>query len=314
MRNTTLIVQQRWQRGSALVAVFFMIAILGMVMYAGAKALDADATHARMLRGRVLAKRYAQMGIEIGRHPMLREGDPLLTYRGADGGGYAVTLVSEEARFNINVLLQGPDQTLLKRLFTRWGLEPQQASILIDCLRDWVDADDKTNLNGAEKRAYEDAGLAGMPFNRPFKDLEEMLLVFGMPELDYLRPDWREWFTIYGNGRVDVNDARPEMIAVLADVPLERVGRVTAHRAGVDGVLRTQDDVRLTSVPQLAQMLGVFQPKVVEFLTLWVQFQGPVRRIESIGSMGDISRKFVLITQNQSALWRGEIPSYGKGS
>jgi hypothetical protein len=74
------------------------------------------------------------------------------------------------------------------------------------------------------------------------------------------------------------------------------------------------DDQKLNSVPQLAQMLGVYQPQVVAQLSQWVQFQGPIRRIESVGSMGGLSRKFVLITQNQNALWRGEIPSHGKGT
>lgn len=314
MKRTRLTVKQRTRRGSALVAVFFMIAILGMVMYAGAKALDSDAEHTRMMRGRVMAKRYAQMGIELGRHPLMKEGDPLLHHQAADGGGFAVTLVSEEARLNINVILQSGDTSLLKRLFTGWGLDGQQTSMLIDALRDWVDADDKTNLNGAERRDYEKAGFKGLPYNRPFKDLDEMLLVFGMAELDYLRPDWREWFTVYGGGRVDVNDARAEMISLLADVPLERVQPVLTFRAGQDGVLRTADDQKLTSVPQLAQMLGVFHPKIVAYLNQWVTFQGPVRRIESVGQFGEVSRKFVLITQNQSALWRGEIPSYGKGS
>ncbi len=313
MKRTIPSLPQRARRGSALVAVFFMIAILGMVMYAGAKALDSDTQHSRLTRARVLAKRYAQMGIEVGRHPVIKEGDPLLYHRAPDGGGFEVTLVSEEARLNINVLLQSGDPALLRRLFTRWGLEAQRASMLIDALMDWVDADDKTRLNGAERRDYEKAGFRNLPFNRPFKDLDEMMLVFGMEELDYLRPDWREWFTVFGNGKVDVNDARPELISLLADVPLERVAPVTAFRAGKDGILRTLDDQKMTSVPQLAQMLGVFHPKIVAHLEQWVQFQGPVRRIESVGTLGGLSRKFILITQNQSALWRGELPSHGQG-
>lgn len=303
---------RRARQGSALVAVFFMIAILGMVMYAGAKALDADARHARLTRARVLAKRYAQMGIELGRHPLMKEGDPLLTHFAPDGGGFKVTLASEEARLNINVILQSGDTTLLRRLFNRWELDPQRAAILIDCLKDWVDPDDKTSLNGAERRDYERAGFRGMPYNRPFKDLDEMMLVFGMAELDALRPDWREWFTVFGSGRVDVNDASAAMISLIADVPIERVGQVMNFRAGQDGVPRTLDDQKLTSVPQLAQMLGIFHPRIVEQLNQWVQFQGPVRRIESTGSLGGIHRRLVLITEHQNAVWRGELPPHGQ--
>lgn len=314
MKKTRLSPLTHTQRGSALVAVFWMIAVLGMVMYAGAKALEADSRHAQLMRGRMLAKRYAQMGIEVGRHPVIREGDPLLRHDSPDGGGFEVTLVAEEARLNINVLLQSGDTILLRRLFNRWGLQPEQISALLDALKDWVDPDDHTSLNGAERREYENLGLKGMPFNRPLNDLDEMMLVLGMAELDAMRPDWREWFTVFGDGRVDVNDARSELISLLADVPMERVAPITVFRAGADGVRGTQDDQRLQSVPQLAQMLGVYQPRVVEHLNRWTQFQGPIRRIESVGRLGGLRRKFVLITQNQAALWRGELPSYGQGS
>lgn len=299
------------RQGSALIAVFWMIAVLGLVIYAGAKALEADSAYARQMRGRTYAKRMAHMGLEIGRHPGLPLHDPLLRYTSPEGGSYEVKIVAEEARLNINVLMQMDDRVLLPRLFAAWGLEPDFAAGLRDALKDWVDADSHISLNGAEAREYEKAGLEGMPFNRPFQSVEEMRLVRGMAALDTLRPDWREWFTVYGDGRVDVNDARPELIALLANVPVERVGPLLTMRAGLDGMQGTEDDVKLASVPQVAQLLGVFQPLIVEQLTQWIQFNGPIRRIESSGQFGDIRRRWVLITQNHKALWRGEIPPHG---
>lgn len=298
--------------GSALIAVFWMIAVLGMVMFAGAKALQADTQYTRSMRGRIFAKRYAEMGIEVARHPAIQQDDPLLHYTSDDGGSYNVTLVSEEARLNINHLMQTGDKILLSRLFTHWGFKPEFVGALCDALKDWVDADELVSLNGAEKREYEKLGLQGLPFNRPFKEVEEMLNVRGMEIVDAVRPDWREWFTVFGDGRVDVNDARPELISLLADVPVERVQPLLTFRAGRDGALRTQDDQRLSSVPQVAQMLGVFHPQVVEQLMQWIQFTGPIRRIESVGSLGPLQRKLILITQGGQAIWRGEIPIHGK--
>ena len=72
--------------------------------------------------------------------------------------------------------------------------------------------------------------------------------------------------------------------------------------------------MRVRVRPDLQPVAARRQPQVVAQLSQWVQFQGPIRRIESVGSMGGLSRKFVLITQNQGALWRGEIPSHGKGT
>ncbi len=296
------------QRGSALIAVFWLIAILSMIMLVGVRMLEADTKISRVNRARIYAQRFAETGIAIGRHPMITLDDPLLHHTDGNNGGYDVTIRSEEARLNINVLLLNSDRTLLKRLFTSWGLKMDEVAALVDALKDWVDADDLISLNGAEKREYEKEGFDGMPFNRPFKDLDEMSLVRGMDQIAELRPDWRDWFTVQGDGHVDVNDARPELIALLADVPMERVAPVLEFRAGPDGVRDTMDDRRISSVQQLAQLLGANQPNVVQQLTKWVRFDGVIRRIESVGKMGGFSRKLVLITQGNQALWRGEVP------
>ena len=302
------------QRGSALIAVFWMIFALGMVLFAATKSLHADTAYTRIMRGRIYAKRHAETGIELARHPAMQQDDPLLHYSGDDEGGYDVTLKTEEARLNINHLLQTGDKILLRRLFNRWGFKPEFTAVLCDALKDWVDADSNVSLTGAEKREYEKAGFEGMPFNRPFKEVEEMLNVRGMDIVNAERPDWREWFTVYGDGRIDVNDTSAEIISLLGDVPMERVQPLLTFRNGRDGRHRTRDDVRLSSVPQVAQMLGVFNRQTVDQLSQWIQFSGPIRRIESVGHLGPLKRKFILITQGGKAIWRGEIPVYGQNS
>lgn len=310
--NISNTISRQRRQGSALIAVFWLIAVLGMVVFAGVKMLAADTKQSKVLRGRIYAKRYAEMGLAVGQHPLVTPDEPLLQYSAEDGGGYSVTLTAEEARFNINVLLASGDKALLRRIFTRWGMQPEFASALMDALKDWVDADELVSLNGAEKREYEKEGLEGMPFNRPFKDLDEMLFVRGMEAVNAYFPGWRDWFTVHGDGRVDVNDAREELISVLADVPMERVAPLSRFRLGLDGAKYTRDDQKLTSAVQVAQLLGVFQPQIVQQLNQWVQFAGPIRRIESVGSLGDSRRKLVIITQNNRTLWRGELP-HGQG-
>lgn len=302
------------QRGSALIAVFWMIFALGMVLFAATKSLHADTEYTRMMRGRIFAKRFAETGIELARHPAMQQDDPLLHFSSDNGGGFDVTLKTEEARLNINFLLQSGDKILLRRLFTRWGFKPDFATALGDALKDWVDADDNASLNGAEKREYQKAGFDGMPFNRPFKEVEEMLNVRGMDIVNAERPDWREWFTVYGDGRIDINDTSAEIISLLGDVPMERVQPVLTFRNGRDGAHRTRDDMRLSSVPQVAQMLGVFNRQTVAQLTQWIQFTGPIRRIESVGYLGPLKRKLILITQGGQAVWRGELPIHGQDS
>jgi general secretion pathway protein K len=300
------------ERGSALIAVFWLIAILGMIVFGGAKMLATDSKYTKDTRGRIYAKRLAEMGLAVGQHPGITVDDPLLHRTGDNGGSYSVNIVAEEARFNINSLLMQPDKSLIRRLFTKWGMKPEFSSALIDALKDWVDQDSLVSLNGAEKREYERAGFDDMPFNRPFKDLDEMLFVRGMEQVHAFYPGWREWFTVHGDGRIDVNDAREDLICVLADVPMERVAPLSRFRLGADGAKHTKDDQKLTSAVQVAQLLGVFQPNIVQQLNQWVQFAGPIRRVESIGTMGDSTRKLVVITQNNQILWRGEMPHHGR--
>jgi type II secretory pathway component PulK len=295
------------QRGSALIAVFWMIAVMGMVLFAAAKLLKADADAARVMRARVYAKRYAEMGLEVGRHPSIELFDPLLSHS-EDDGSYNVQITTEEARFNINALLLKSDGAVLKRIFTSWNFKPEFISKLVDALKDWVDADDHVSLNGAEKREYQKMGFDNLPYNRPFKDLDEMLLVRGMEVVNALHPGWRNWFTVYGDGRLDVNEANPEYIAVLADVPMERLTPLLTLRNGRDGAHHTIDDGHLTSAVQVAQLLGSYQPKIVAEMQQWMQFAGPIRRIESTGTFHGMSRKIILITQNNQTLWRGELP------
>jgi general secretion pathway protein K len=308
IRNT---ITKARNQGSALIAVFWLIAVLGMVVFASTKMLATDSRFAKESRGRIYAKRYAEMGLAVGQHPAITPDDPLLNFSADTGGGYSVNLVAEEARFNINAILLNSDRALLRRLFIKWNMKPEFASALIDALKDWVDQDELVSLNGAEKREYEKEGLEGMPFNRPFKELDEMLLVRGMEQVNAFYPGWRDWFTVFGDGRIDVNDARAELISVLADVPMERVAPLVQYRLGADGAKYTKDDQKLVSAVQVAQILGVFQPQIVQQLNQWVQFAGPIRRIESVGTLGDISRKLVMITQNNQTLWRGELPNHG---
>lgn len=297
------------QRGSALIAVFWLIAMMGMIVFVGVRVLETDTNVARTNRARIYAMRQAETGLAIGRHPKVGVDEPLLHGKDENGNGYDVTIRSEEARFNINILVGEPGHGMLKRILAAWGMPADEAAALADALKDWVDADELVSLNGAEKRDYEREGFDSFPFNREFKNLDEMAFVRGMERLREIKPDWRDFFTVLGDGRVDVNDARPEIIALLANVPVERVEPVMQLRRGRDGVLDTMDDMRLTTVPQLAQLLGAFQPAVVNQLSTWVRFDGAIRRIESVGRMGAFSRRLVLITQGDTVLWRGELPA-----
>jgi general secretion pathway protein K len=138
------------------------------------------------------------------------------------GEGYEVKLISEGARFNINYIIAQNDKELLKSVFIKWGLELDDAQEVTDALIDWVDAGDEEQLNGAEKKYYAKEGRVNQPFNHPFYDMSEISLVRGMNLVEAVKPDWREYFTIYSEGQLDLNEASAELIALAADIQTDQ--------------------------------------------------------------------------------------------
>jgi len=68
----------------------------------------------------------------------------------------------------------------LKRLLTYFGAEVQEVETLMDSLLDWVDRDDLTRINGAERDWYSSQGLKYEPRNYPIQYKEELKLIRGM--------------------------------------------------------------------------------------------------------------------------------------
>ena len=136
------------------------------------------------------------MGLAVGVNPTTRETDyMLLTRQVGPGESYRVKIRGEGGKFNINAILQQAESgdTLLEDIFSQWlsGVvdgDPEKterefrdlSSEIVDALRDWVDPDDLSSLNGAENDYYLELGYENYPFNRPFYSLDEVLLVRGM--------------------------------------------------------------------------------------------------------------------------------------
>ena len=300
--------RRRFQKGSALIAVFFLIAILGLITFSAVTMLKSDTGIYRALRGRAYAAAQAESGLAIGMRSKVKKDDPLL-HQGTEEEGFDVVITTEEAKLNINsLILQQPSPLLLRRLLRSWNYPEKELPTLLDTLKDWVDDDSRTSLNGAEKMDYERLGVEGIPFNRTFADLKELLLVPGFEKVAQLYPNWLNVFTVFGDGKVDLNEADVSIVAFLAMIPPERADVLSRHRLGRDGEFGTKDDVRLTSVAELIGILGIGDPIALQQLTQWGKFDGAMRRVESIGYHGNFKRRLVLISKEDVIVWRGEIP------
>ncbi len=148
-------------------------------------------------------------------------------------------LRDEERKINLNLA----DQDLLKRILdTFWSQlqsppEGMDASTLAQAIVAW-------RLEDPANPPREEWYVTGKPKKRPFDQLEELFLFTGMtPELfDKLK----EWVTVYGGGKVNVNTAPRQVLEILVDPPpngwASLIGKIVAFRVGDDGILGTADD------------------------------------------------------------------------
>ena len=213
--------------------------------------------------------------------------------------GFEVRVASEGGRFNINAILLQEDKALLRSIFSDWGLELEDAQAIADALGDWVDSDDDVALNGAEVDEYEEAGRINQPFNRPFYDISEVRFVRGMDLVEAVRPDWRNWFTVWSGGALDLNEASAELIAAAAEIPVEQADIIPETVRGTDGMRDTDDDVPFQNAAQALDLLGIDaegRPDLSQRFTV----NDTTTRIESIGYAAGAKRKIIVIVRNRT--------------
>ncbi len=287
-------------RGAALLAVLWLIAILAMACMVALRVLSFDMEIASAKVHGSRARQIAEMGIAVGSNPAVKRSDPILKQmNGESGEGFEVRIASEGGRFNINAILQQDDKALLRSIFSSWGLEPDDAQAVTDALGDWVDADDDVALKGAEKKDYEKMGRINQPFNRPFYDINEVRLVRGMDLVEAVRPDWRDWFTVWSGGALDLNEAPAELIAAAAECRVEQAQIIPETVQGDDGQRDTEDDKPFQSAAAALDLLGIDmngRPDLARRFTV----NDATTRIESIGYAEGAKRKINVIVRNRT--------------
>lgn len=280
------------RRGSALLAVLWVIALLAMLIATTSlmvmEDVDTIGTRRQMFRARTLA----EMGLAFAAHPDVKPDDPLLHQEIAAGDRFDVEIVGEEGRLNPNVLLQRGDREAMRRILGFWGLPLLEADALIDAMIDWTDQDSFVQSKGAEFRQYNTPGL---PFNRPFRSVEEMALVRGMAAVEAIYPQWRDWFSVHSRGVVDVNEAAPEIVAAVSGADIYIARQFFARRLGRDGIRNTLDDVVEPDLGSALRRLGVaIDPQAAAGL---LAVTSTTRRIVSHGTTGGFTKSIMVVVQ-----------------
>jgi general secretion pathway protein K len=286
--------------GFALIAVLWLIAILSFAAITTLRVIsfDMDIATAKVHGSR--AYHLAEMGIAVGANPAVERTDPLLhRIDEANNEEIHVTITSESARFNINSLVLSEDKSLIRSIFIYWGLDLDSAQALTDALTDWVDADDEVALNGAEFSEYERLGRINQPFNHPFYDIGEMALVRGMGQVEALRPDWRNWFTVWSGGTLDINEADSQLIAAAAEVSEAQASVIPQTVRGTDGIRDTEDDVPFQDVESALSLLGIGGDQG-QIIAQRFTVDDTTKRITSTARSADSKRRITVIVRNRT--------------
>jgi len=289
-----------FKKGATLLAVFWIMAVMGLALVATIKISRYQSDVASSQINGIEARQYAEMGINLACNPAVEEWEFMLKQSFENGAGFEAKILSEGGRFNINYILFQEDKKLLRDIFQKWGVDFDVASEIADALIDWIDTDDDVNLNGAEVDYYLGQGFENRPFNRPFYDLDEVRLVRGMDLVEAFNPQWRDWFTVWSSGGLDVEEAPAELLAMATETNVEEAIGVVEIVDGPDGIRNTEDDAPL-SVDEVLGQLGIDENSDPSGVIRGRLNSGDqVKRIESVGFAGSIRRKVVLIINNRS--------------
>lgn len=245
------------RRASALLLALWAVVFVSFTVIGVARMVQASQEESTSLSQLFQARQIARNAATLATHPNIEEGDPILKGKSDLGGTYEVKLVSEGARLNINEVLKKGNREILERLFEKWEVPENEAATAIDSLLDWVDADPHTRLNGAEQDYYQQqTPNSKFPDNQPFAAVEDMAYVRGMEAVTARKPDWQDSFTVWSDGRLDVNDAPAELIQAVFDVTESQAEQLVAVRTRMKE-MPDKEAKRWKEIAEPLRILGV---------------------------------------------------------
>ncbi|HEY5752048.1 MAG TPA: hypothetical protein VIT21_02775 [Chthoniobacterales bacterium] len=277
----------RNRQGSALLLVLWAIvtmslAVIGVVEYVG---YNLDETQA--LNRDFRLRQIAESGLAFAFHPQVDSEDPLLSGALDDGGRFEVKLQSETARLNINFLIRTGREDVLERLFTNnWKLSSSDSRMVIAGLIRWM------GRTGDSPETLE--------VFRNFDTIEQMTEVDSMAFVEEKKPDWRDSFTVLGEGRTDLNDATADIVDAIFRVGDRRAQRFVQYRLGADKKEHTLDDQKFEQISVVGSVLGIPQNQMESFNPL-ITLEGTISRVESTATLGNHSKLIRVILNRKTS-------------
>lgn len=281
--------------GSALMIMIWALLLMSVTVMGVVEYIRYSAEEAALASAEFRALHLAESGIAVGLHPETRRGDKVLKQKIGADSGFDVVINYEGARIPVNLISDDRLREAVYDLFVRWGVNSDEATIASDSLADWVDNNDEVRSNGAEKDYYEGLGVYDIPRNMGFINVDEMLLVRGMGVVDRLKPDWREFFSVYGDGTIDLRTAFKETLIAISGASESDVTNYIQRRDGADGIPGTEDDQRISDgeAYRLLNLTGDRAKAMQGILTS----DDDLRRITSTGYVGEKRAQIIVVAR-----------------
>ncbi len=281
--------------GSALMLMVWALLLMSVTVMGVVEYIRYSAEEAKLGAAEFYALHLAESGLAVGLHPEARRGDKVLKQKVGTDSGFDVVINYEGARIPINYVTDDRLREAVYQLFIRWGLNSDEAGVASESLADWVDRDDDVRANGAESAFYQQQGIEDMPRQGGFIDVDEMLLVRGMGVVDRLKPDWREFFSVYGDGTIDLRTAFKDTLIAVTGASENDVENYVARRDGADGIPGTEDDQRVSD-GEAFRLLGLTGDKA-RSLSAILTSEDSLRRITSTGYVGEKRAQIIVIAR-----------------
>jgi general secretion pathway protein K len=322
------------QGGSALLLVLCTILLLAALIVSVVSFVKPGVDEYAAWNGQFHARLLAETGAAYAFSPQVKKTDTeLLDQKFENGDSFQTTITSESTRLNVNTLLQVDRGDILERLFRSWGLSDDKARDALAGLTRWVGpvvnpsgvtSNNPTSNNpipnnpmssGANPTPSPSSspapGTTNQPgtgtnsLTHPFLAVEQMSLVPEFKTVMDAQPTWADYFTVWTDGKIDVNEATADQIELLTAVSNAQADEFIKHRKGVRGIDGEQP---YTDLSQVQAVLGLSSAQF-ELLAPLLGLTSNLDRIESRGLSGRyVSTLTVVVNRNSSPpqylLWR----------
>ena len=196
-------------------------------------------------------------------------------------------MIDEERKLNINKEKRAVIENLLKAL----GFKDMQAQNLSAAIVDWRDGDSQLSvpLGSAEDRFYKSLDDPYEAKDSDFETLDELLLVKGVDRGAFDKI--KDFVTIYGEGKVNINTAPLEVLQALG-LNKDVVDKILAFRAGEDKIEATADDYVFDSPSKIV-------PYLRKYFSLNDSEAAGLDNLISLGRITTESRNFMIRSRAQ---------------